>query len=300
MTVCVAAMAERGHLLLCAADRMLSKGDVTYEPKDLQKVYALGDTGLLLIAGNMVVQSELALAFAQHFGGDNTRTLEEYARTYADLFAKRHARIREQMILGSRSLTMESYLANAARMPDSWSRQIDQELAAFELPETDNIEAIFVGRDSTGAHIFSIQNSSVACHDMVGYAVIGSGGSVADSQFIFAKHSPNTNAPRAVYTLYRAKRMAEQSRVLGVGDESDWYVITSTAKTDRLHTDLLSLLKRLYENERKQEEDRFTKAETQIKADILKRLPKPPPPPTEITASPSTGQQPPSERSGSA
>lgn len=293
MTVGVAAIAERGGVLLCGADRMFTKGDVTYEPKDHQKIYTLGDKILVLLAGNMVAQAELATAFVQHFGGDNTRTVEEYARTYADLYEKRVQRIRERVVLGSRSLTMDSYLANATRMPKSWSRQIDQELSGFELPADQSVELIFVGKDNTGANIFVVQNSTVSCHNMTGYAVIGSGYTVADSQFVFARHSPNTNAARAVYTLYRAKRMAEQS--LGVGNESDWYVIADAAAP--LHEDLLKLLANLYKDEQGQEQRRFAEAEAQINADIAKRASQAIVP-SSLTSSPApNGQQQPSAQS---
>jgi hypothetical protein len=88
--------------------------------------------------------------------------------------------------------------------------------------------------------------------------------------------------------------MAEQS--LGVGPQSDWYVIAETATT--LHGDLLKLLEKLYKQERHQEEQRFIRAEKQIQADIAKRAPKQPSDPPALTSShASNEQQQPSEQS---
>lgn len=297
MTVCVAAMADNGAVLLCASDRMLTKGDAVYEPQNQPKIHFLTQQSVVLLAGNTATQAELAYEFKKATttsdGSPAKKTIEEFARLYGDLYAKRVERLRNQAVFGKRSLNEMAFLANASRMPESWSRQIDQDLADFQLPEYDNVEAIFVGKDETGSHIFSFENGHFACHDFEGYAVIGSGYNVANSQFVFAKHSPRTTTPRGVYTLYRAKRMAEQS--LGVGSTSDWYVITSAVTP--LHPDLLTLLEKLYRQERKQEEARFARAEEQIRRDLARRQ-QSQTIPNELTASPSSNaQQPPSEQS---
>jgi hypothetical protein len=281
-------MSGEGSVIFCAADRMLTaSGGIQYEPENAKKLRAIGDKIIVMHAGSVNVHAELGLAFAAEItndGGIARRTIETYARLYADLWQKRFERIQEREVLGRRSMTMASYLANHATMNGDVVRAIDQDLTNFQLPEDQIVEAIFAGKDVTGSHIFVVREGHISCHDTAGYAVIGSGSEVAASQFIFAKHSPLTIAPKAVYTLHRAKRMAEQAT--GVGRKSDWYVIVTTG--DMLHSDLLKLLEELYEEDKKREEESFERAEQQIKKDIAKRA---------VISQPSSAPPPPSAQS---
>lgn len=293
MTVCVAAMCDGGNVIFCAADKMLTTGGIQYEPEKSMKLRGIGNKILVMYAGSVSVHSELAAAFGREIATDSgvaTRTVEQYARLFSDLWQIRFERIQEREILGRRGLTMASYLANHSTMNSNVVRLIDQELSSFQLPEDEIVEAIFTGKDTEGSHIYVVRDGRVSCHNIEGYAVIGSGYSVAASQFVFARHSPNSVSSKTAYTMHRAKRMSEQAS--GVGQQSDWYVIVEIAAT--IHDDLLKVLERIYKKDRKEQEESFKRAEAQINADIQKRSAPLPAAPATL---PSSVPQPPSEQS---
>jgi hypothetical protein len=85
------------------------------------------------------------------------------------------------------------------------------------------IEAIVAGLDSSGAHIFVINNNDVTCRDSVGFAAIGAGDWHANSQFMFAKHERTKPLPETLLLTYAAKKRAEVAP--GVGAGTDMFTI---------------------------------------------------------------------------
>src|SRR5438876_5078171 len=57
MTVCVAAMCEQ-HQIIGASDRMLTAGDIQFEPQQ-QKIIPVTNSIVLMIAGDSALQSEI-------------------------------------------------------------------------------------------------------------------------------------------------------------------------------------------------------------------------------------------------
>ena len=81
------------------------------------------------------------------------------------------------------------------------------------------VEALITGIDSTGAHIYVVTNTEVACRDAAGFAAIGAGCWHANSQFMFAGHTRFSPLPESLLLTYAAKRRAEVAPGVGVGTD---------------------------------------------------------------------------------
>src|SRR6202040_4052952 len=92
----------------------------------------------------------------------------------------------EMRALGPLSLTLDSFIKRQKEMTPEIVKELTSAIVNFDMPE---IEAIVTGIDDTGAHIYVVTNSAVACRDAIGFAAIGIGYWHANSQFMFAGHN---------------------------------------------------------------------------------------------------------------
>lgn len=82
----------------------------------------------------------------------------------------------------------------------------------------------FAGRDDNGAHLFVVTDPGIlTCADSVAFASIGTGKPHADSYFMMAHHTRNTDSHKALLDIYIAKRRSEVSPT--VGADTDLFVI---------------------------------------------------------------------------
>lgn len=98
--------------------------------------------------------------------------------------------------------------------------QLSREIIAFDIAP---IEAIVMGLDQSGAHLYAIDNRGTTCQDWVGFTSIGAGYWHANSQLMFAGHVKTRQLAETTMLVYTAKRRAEVAP--GVGEETDMVVI---------------------------------------------------------------------------
>lgn len=99
---------------------------------------------------------------------------------------------------------------------------LTQKLLDFSL----DVEALIVGVEGHGAHIFHMDSSGfVTRHDDVGFASIGIGAPHSNSVFMAASYGNQTLYYPTFALTYAAKRRAEIAP--GVGKLTDMTVITS-------------------------------------------------------------------------
>jgi len=65
---------------------------------------------------------------------------------------------------------------------------------------------------------------SIEPFERIGYVAIGSGAPHAQNTFILERYSPETSFDKALYLVYKAKKIAE--RAPGVGQSTDIVVVT--------------------------------------------------------------------------
>jgi 20S proteasome alpha/beta subunit len=223
MTVCVAAIAE-GNTIFAAADRMLTAGDIEYEPAT-SKIVDVTNAISILWAGDAAIQAEILPAVAREIGDRITKNKDQWwmVSEVADLYRKHYMaawRTRaEAHVLAPLNLDAASLVRSVKDMPDARWKYLVNELSNFDHFD---VEAIVFGMDPNGAHLFAVSNVKVECCDNVGFAAIGAGRRHAESFLMFAKHTARRGVPETLFDVYAAKKFAEAAPF--VGRKTDlWY-----------------------------------------------------------------------------
>jgi hypothetical protein len=220
VTVCVAAICG-GNILIGASDRMLTAGDVEFEP-ETQKIYSLSNSTVVMIAGEASLQTEI-LQLLYKFVAERIKEkpqewipIGDVANEYQSIYQGIKSRKAEMRILRPMGLTLDTFIQRQKDMSSPLVADLTKEIVNFEMPP---IEAIVSGVDGIGAHIYVVNNSEVTCRDAIGFAAIGAGYWHANSQFMFAGHNRNRPLPETLLLTYAAKRRAEVAPGVGVGTD---------------------------------------------------------------------------------
>lgn len=206
MTICVAAICNR-HTIFAAADRMLTAGDIQFEPSQ-SKTHVITNSIVALAASDSAMQAEilqlLKLDVARRISAepDKWLTVREVAELYSRFCSKVRMQRAESVVLAPLGLDAETYLARQQQLSPALVQQLATELINFSVPP---VSAIIIGVDETGAHLYVAENWVLSCHDTVGFAAIGAGYWHADSQFMFGGHSPNRPLPETLLLTFSAK-----------------------------------------------------------------------------------------------
>src|ERR1700685_4645892 len=199
------------NILIGASDRMLTAGDVEFEP-ETAKIYSVTNSSVVMIAGEASLQIEI-LQRLYKFGADRIKErpqewfpigdlAAEYQRVYQDI--KSHKA--EARVLGPLGLTLDTFIKRQREMSGPIVADLTKEIVNFDMA---SIEAIVCGVDGSGAHIYVVNNTEVTCRDAIGFAAIGAGYWHANSQFMFAGHNRNRPLAETLLLTYAAKRRAE-------------------------------------------------------------------------------------------
>jgi hypothetical protein len=239
VTVCIAAICkaipttltpnwEQQKMIIGAADRMLTVGEIIeYEPEATNKIYQFSSAIFAMLAGDFGMQTEILRGVISTVNDRIAAEPEKWldvkwvAEMYAENFKKCHLCRAENAILAPQGLDLTSFLKDQKNLNPEFVKQIASKLAQFQSP---GVEAILCGHDVTGAHIYVVDNSAnVTCHDVVGFAAIGIGNWHANSQFMFANHTPFRGFAETLLLTYSAKKRAEVAP--GVGADTDMFIV---------------------------------------------------------------------------
>lgn len=226
MTVCVAAICENNNTILGASDRMLTAGNVQFQPP-ASKTYQLTTAIVAMVAGEMTIQAEIISGLQSRInaliGQDpppDWLNVKDVALMYAELYNAIKARRGENDILIPLGLTLDTFISRQRELAPELVSSIATELIGKSLPGTG---AIVTGVDRTGAHIFVVDNGKVSCHDAAGFAAIGAGWYHASSHLMFSRHGKNGTLSRTLLLTYTAKKRAEVAP--GVGVVTDMFAV---------------------------------------------------------------------------
>jgi len=223
MTVCIAAIA--GKAVIGASDRLVTAGDVQFQPKT-PKIKALTNSIVAMTAGDAWLQSEILTEVVAEVQASVTADPHKWlpVRSIADLYCDRWAEVKrhraEHAVLKPLGLTTEQFLQEQAQMDDKAVEELQHALIGFGLPET---ACLVTGIDSTGPHIFAIYDGVPMQTDSVGFAAIGIGGRHAESQLMVAQYAPDLPVSAAMTLVHLAKSRAEVAP--GVGPDTDMFAI---------------------------------------------------------------------------
>jgi len=236
VTVCVAGIAEKG-ILVGASDRMLTAGDVEFEP-DQSKIWTFSASIVALVSGDAGIQSDLLKEVEKQVRLWINKDPKEWVRVrdVVDLYCKEYRLLlrkrAESALLYPLGLTLESFLAKQKEMSPELVIGLSDKLSTFEMAE--EAQTIFMGMDNDGpvgvsgeklnyAQLYVLDRDKFSWATTVGFAAIGIGKFHAESQFMIAGHSPSRPFHETVFQTYAAKKRAEVAP--GVGKFTDMVVI---------------------------------------------------------------------------
>ncbi len=262
MTVCIAALCDAGKTVVCASDRMLTAARrIEFEPP-VTKVWSVAHSVVLLVAGDAGVQSEISDRVWASIEA-NDAIPQPRVSDVVDLYAKHYGELRQEAaerdVLVPLGLDYSSYLGRQGELGADFVRMVGEALLEYRLP---HVETIIAGVDSVGGALYRVVDTNVACCNYPGFACIGSGGWIADAQFMLGGHAARNGFPETLWLTYLAKRRAEVAS--GVGQDTDVFLIPGPGKSSLLSSTWLAELARLYDRVRQQEQDVVKAAEVEL------------------------------------
>lgn len=248
MTVCVAAICENNDTILGASDRMLTAGNVQFQPP-ASKAYQLTKSIVVMVAGEMTIQAEIISGLRNRINTliaqeppPDWLNVKDVALMYADLYNAMKARRGEIDILIPLGLTLETFVSRQRELAPELVSSIATELIGKSLPGTG---AIVTGVDRTGAHIFVVDKGTINCHDAAGFAAIGAGWYHASSHLMFSRHGKNGTLSRTLLLTYTAKKRSEVAP--GVGVETDMFAVRGLGRFFEIGDHVIQELQKRYD-----------------------------------------------------
>jgi hypothetical protein len=235
MTVCVATISY--GTVFGASDRMITSGDIEFEPGRMRKAFWFTKSIVAMWAGEAAYQAEVLEAVHRRVAARSTEANDWSVREVADLYveewlaAKR--RRAEQQILAPVGLTADGLLSGKHGLRDTVVTRLIESMIEYELPgEREGITAtIITGIDrdhpnnEVGAHLYRVWNGHASCEDAIGFAAIGAGSWHANSQLMLAGYHRLAVFEEALWLTYLAKRRAEVAPGVG-GRGTDVFMLS--------------------------------------------------------------------------
>lgn len=222
MTVCIAAISQGA--IIGVSDRMLTSGDIQFEPTATPKALSVSNSIALMQAGDAAFNAEIIQVVSRIVVDRINKNPKKWIRVseVSDLYIKCRGEAKrnraEASLLNPLGLTYDNYRDEVHKFGEDNAQQLMRDLINFEVPHT---AVIVTGIDEGGAHIYVITDGEVSCNDTVGFAAIGSGARHAESQFMLARHSASLPLVDTAVLAYIAKKRSEVAP--GVGQATDMF-----------------------------------------------------------------------------
>lgn len=231
MTVCVATIAQGAVFGAC--DRMITSGDIEFEPDGARKLLWFTPSMVVLWAGDAAFQAEVLQQVHRVIGRrvaerpDDWWNVADVVAEYVTAWRAAKTKRAENDVLGPIGLTIERLQSGDHGFSDEVVVQILHALSDYRMPTERGgspvTETIIAGVDRSGgngeviAHLYRLWDDQFSCEDAIGFAAIGSGAWHANSQLMLAKYDSTKTFAEALWRTYVAKRRAEVAP--GVGDK---------------------------------------------------------------------------------
>ena len=295
MTVCIAAICNFKNTILGACDRMMTSGDIEFEPNlptvdqsppvnlwdtANPKIYVATTSILFMTAGDSALQTEIMADVISSMQGllklepDKWVDVKDAAGSYLEAYNKAKSARVEKQILIPLGLNSDTFISRQSEMHADFildtTRRIHR--CEDEFKDVHGVETIVTGIDNSGAHIYEVCKSTggdhVRCCDSVGFAAVGIGRRHAESQFMMAGHNPHSHRDETLLLTYMAKKRSEVAP--GVGRGTDMFVIGpslgSLAMMDNIADIDMKQIKAIYEEMEQEQAKKFQAAKEKTKA----------------------------------
>jgi 20S proteasome alpha/beta subunit len=244
MTVCVAAYCSAADAWVCAADYLLSVGDMAAENL-VFKMDAIGSNWIAMSAGNDMSPLRNILG-AVH---EEVKAKDDSLPTILDAFRKAYrAEITQAVetdLLSRFQMDMSEFKRDGNNIfgPEIFSRMV------YQIQETElDLAFLVVGFDRGKERIFKVSTpGKITFYDSPGFWALGSGETAALS-ILFACKSPIVfkSLPAVVSKVAQAKFAAE--RVPGVGQLTSIVILKKTHTRMHILNDELHELRKAWED----------------------------------------------------
>jgi 20S proteasome alpha/beta subunit len=226
VTVCIAALFQwnygtkanpnTGAIGLVVTDRMITAGDIQYEPQQT-KIAAVTPRTILVIAGDYSLHSQAIKATVSHFRADPSVHPKDIAAYYGRQIQAIKLKEAEDIYLAPVGLNSDSLIAQQKDLAPHIASLLTEQMQNYR---GDDVEALIVGSSGDYVQLYGVDTKGiVTCHDDVGFAAIGSGAWHAKSRLMQAGYTNNTTFSRAAVLTFAAKKASEIAP--GVGRFTD-------------------------------------------------------------------------------
>jgi len=213
VTVCIAALSQwnygtranpdPGHLVIVLTDRMITAGDVQYEPQQTKHAHITPNI-LLVIAGDYSTHSRAIKKITEHFQIIPSASPESVAIFYGRSIQELKLKEAEDLYLAPLGLNSDSFLAQQKDMAPHFVSLLTEQMQAYRGEE---IDALVVGSERGAVAIYAVDTKGmISCHDDVGFAAIGSGSWHAKSRLMQFGHVNSNTFATALTVTYAAKK----------------------------------------------------------------------------------------------
>lgn len=251
VTVCIAAVYEASGII-GASDRMLTAGDIQFEPS-VPKIRFWTNSIASMLAGDANLQAEIIAEVWPKTKdliqqGTTWLRVKDVAELYKRECDKAIRGMAERRILAPYGITLPEFMSRQTEFSGDFVRDIGTELMNYEGPL---VQTIIAGCDDDGPHIYTVDNDSIQCHDSVGFAAIGAGQAHANSQMMAFGHTFRHSLADTLRAVFFSKKRAEIAP--GVGPYTDMMVVIGTGGLSMIADNVQAELEKRYaEEERRQ------------------------------------------------
>lgn len=229
-----------GMAALVITDRMITAGDVQYEPPQTKHAH-ITPRVVLVIAGDYSSHSQAIKKAAAHFRALPNATPEEVATFYGRSIQALKLKEAEDLFLAPLGLNADSFLAQQKDMAPSFVSLVADQMQGYRGEE---LEALIVGSVNGGIAIYGVDTKGmIACYDDVGFAAIGSGAWHAKSRLMQTGYVNTIPFSAALTFAYAAKKAAEVAP--GVGLNTDILLVFRNGY-EALRPDVANMIHDLY------------------------------------------------------
>jgi hypothetical protein len=205
---------------IVASDRMLTAGDVQYEPPKL-KMAQMTPRVMALLAGDYPLHSQAIIDARKLVQGSPDKSPENVAQMYGKAIQNIKQRQAEDYYLAPLGMNSDTFIAQQKEMAGSFIDHITHQLQSYQ---GEDVEALVVGSDGERVHLYTVDTKGIAhCMNDVGFAAIGIGAWHAKSRLMQVGYANTAYFAPALAATYAAKRSADIAP--GVGQHTDVWLM---------------------------------------------------------------------------
>ena len=218
MTICIAAICERGGSIVAAFDRMITWPRLSTAADNIGfKFDVLDKHWFALVAGDMAsvdpITDIVRESIVKHRNKGTHLSVRHLESYFSDAYVQMRKSTAETGVLGVYGLTMEQFIQGRKLLGEQVYQDLYNKIEGIEC----GCEFLVAGfDDSSIAEIFQVHgNGMTSRQTRTSFAAIGSGLHHALSSLTFNAYSPESTSEEAAYLVSQAKFMAESAPGVG-------------------------------------------------------------------------------------